>query len=259
MSDHVRNKMGSTREGTATGLVGRDHECEVVDGLLDGALQGNSGALVLRGEAGTGKSSLLQYAAERADEVTVLRVTGVQGESDLDFAGLHSLVRPIVGYLAKLPEPQRDAVEGALGLAPSRGADRFLVSAGVLSLLAAAAEECPLLCLVDDAQWLDVPSAASLVFTARRLGAEGLVIMFAAREGERRQFDAPASRSWSSAGSTANRRRCCSAGPRPTRRRGFASGFWPRPRVTPWRCSSFRRRFRTGSLPVASCFPTRCR
>ena len=183
--------MGSTaREGTATGLVGRDHECAVIDGLLDGASEGNSGALVLRGEAGTGKTSLLHCAAERAGELTVLKVSGVQGESDLDFAGLHGLVRPIVGYLAKLPEPQRDAVEGALGLAPSRGADRFLVSAGVLSLLAAAAEECPL-CLVDDAQWLDVPSAASLVFTARRLGAEGLVIMFAAREGERRRFDAP--------------------------------------------------------------------
>jgi len=141
VSDHVRNKMGSTaREGTATRLVGRDHECAVIDGLLDGASEGNSGALVLRGEAGTGKTSLLQCAAERADELTVLKVTGVQGESDLDFAGLHSLVRPIVGYLAKLPEPQRDAVEGALGLAPSRGADRFLVSAGVLSLLAAAAE-----------------------------------------------------------------------------------------------------------------------
>ena len=97
-------------------------------------------------------------------------VEPAQGESDLDFAGLHSLVRPIVGYRAKLPEPQREAVEGAIGLAPSRCADRFLVSAGVLSLLAAAAEEYPLLSLVDDALWLDVPSAASLVFTARRLG-----------------------------------------------------------------------------------------
>ncbi len=192
MSNHVRHKMGSTAwEGTATGLVGRGHECAVIDALLDGASRGRSGALVLRAEAGTGKTSLLRYAADQADEETVLWVTGVQGESDLDFAGLHSLVRPIVTYLRQLPEPQRDAVAAALGLAPSAGADRFLVSAGVLSLLAAAADDRPVLCLVDDAQWLDVPSAASLVFTARRLGAEGLVILFAAREGERRRFEAP--------------------------------------------------------------------
>ena len=190
--NHLALKMGSAaREGTATGLVGRDHECAVIDALLDGALDGESGALVLRAEAGTGKTSLLDHAADRADALAVLRVTGVQAESDLDFAGLHSLVRPILGHLPQLPAPQRDAVAAALGLAPSDGADRFLVSAGVLSLLAAAAEERPILCLVDDAQWLDVPSAASLEFTARRLGAEGLVILFAAREGERRRFEAP--------------------------------------------------------------------
>ena len=100
----------------------------------------------------------------------MLSATGVEAESDLDFAGLHSLVRPIVAPLSQLPGPQREALAAALGLRAAEGADRFLVSAGVLSLLAAAAEERPVLCLVDDAQWLDVPSADSLVFTARRIG-----------------------------------------------------------------------------------------
>ena len=138
-----------------------------------------------------GKTALLRYAAEQAREMLVLSVTGVEAESDLDYSGLHSLVRPIIELLPRLPEPQRAALAAALGLAPAGGADRFLVSAGVLSLLAAAAEDRPVLCLVDDAQWLDVPSAGSLVFTARRLGAEGVVILFAAREGERRRLEAP--------------------------------------------------------------------
>jgi len=146
---------------------------------------------VIRAEAGMGKTALLRYAAEEAREMIVLTVTGVEAESDLDYSGLHSLVRPIVGLLPRLPEPQRAALAAALGLAPVCGADRFLISAGVLSLLAAAAEDRPVLCLADDAQWLDVPSAGSLVFTARRLGAEGVAILFAAREGERRRFDAP--------------------------------------------------------------------
>ncbi len=100
-------------------------------------------------------------------------------------------MRPVLALLSHLPEPQREALAAALGLRAAEGADRFLVSAGVLSLLAAAAEERPVLCLVDDAQWLDIPSADALVFTARRIGAEGIVILFAARDGERRRFDAP--------------------------------------------------------------------
>ncbi len=138
-----------------------------------------------------GKSSLLGYASGQAAGMTRLSVTGVEAEANLDFAGLHGLVRPIVGELDRLPEPQRAAVAAALGLAPGEGADRFLVSAGVLSLLAGAADRRPLLCVIDDAQWLDVPSADALVFTARRLGAEGVVMLFAAREGDDRQFAAP--------------------------------------------------------------------
>ena len=145
----------------------------------------------MRGEAGIGKTALLAYAAERArDNMTVLAVTGVEGEADLAFAGLHGLLWPVVDALDGVPAPQREPLAAALGLAPGEGRDRFLVSAGVLSLLAAAAESRPILCLVDDAQWLDLPSANALSFTARRLLAEGVVIVFGARDGEARCFDA---------------------------------------------------------------------
>jgi predicted ATPase len=182
---------GSELQARGVGLVGRGRECAAIDSLLEASSRGESGSLVLRGEAGAGKTALLDYAVDRAAEMKVLRVAGVEVESDLAFAGLHGLVRPIVDELPGLPRRQRTALAAALGLGPAGGSDRFLVSAGVLSLLAAAAEEGPILCLVDDAQWLDVPSADSLVFTARRLGAEGVVIVFAARDGEGRRFDAP--------------------------------------------------------------------
>ena len=120
-------------------------------------------------------------------EMMVLGVTGVEWESDLAFAGLHGLLWPIVDELEGVPEPQREPLAAALGLAPGEGRDRFLVSAGALSLLAAAAESRPILCVVDDAQWLDVSSAHSLTFVARRLVAERVAIVFGAREGERRR------------------------------------------------------------------------
>ena len=146
---------------------------------------------MLRADAGLGKSALLDYAARQAYAFIVLRASGVEAESELDFAGLHSLVRPILGLLDEVPAPQREALSGAVGLLSAQAtADRFLVSAGVLSLLAAAAEQRPLLCLVDDAQWLDAPSADSLAFAARGLGAEGAVLLFATREEERSRFDA---------------------------------------------------------------------
>jgi DNA-binding CsgD family transcriptional regulator len=171
-------------------LVGRDRECAVIDELVARAVSGEGGALVLRGEAGIGKTALLVHAAERADEMLVLSATGVQAESDLAFAGLYGLVRPIVDKLDLLPQVQAGALAGALGLGPSTGADRLLVSAAVLGLLAAAADEQPVLCVVDDAQWLDRPSAEALVFAARRLRAEQLAIIFAAREGEAQSFEA---------------------------------------------------------------------
>ena len=140
----------------------------------------------MRGEAGIGKTALLAYAAERArDNMTVLAVTGVEGEADLAFAGLHGLLWPVVDALDGVPAPQREPLAAALGLAPGEGRDRFLVSAGVLSLLAAAAESRPILCLVDDAQWLDLPSANALSFAAEGSFAE-VVIVFGARDGEAR-------------------------------------------------------------------------
>ena len=166
----------------------------MIDGLLEAAARGDSGSLVLRGEAGIGKSALLGYAAERAAGMTgirVLRVTGMEDESDLAFSGLHGLLWPVVGRLHELPAPQREALAAALGLGPPEGSERFLISAGVLSLLAAAAEERPVLCLIDDAQWLDVPSADALMFTARRLAAEGVVLLFAVRDDDGGRLETP--------------------------------------------------------------------
>jgi DNA-binding CsgD family transcriptional regulator len=172
------------------GVLGRAAECAAIERLLEAARRGESGSLVLRGDAGMGKTALLVHALDRAAGMTVLRTTGVEAESDLAFAGLHALLRPIADQLGELPEPQRAALAAALGLATGDGADRFLVSAGVLSLLAAAAESRPVLCVVDDAQWLDAPSGDSLVFTARRLVAEGVVIVFGARDDDLARFAA---------------------------------------------------------------------
>jgi DNA-binding CsgD family transcriptional regulator len=172
-------------------LVGREGECAAVDRLLEASAHGEASSLVLRGEAGIGKTALLRYAAERAAGSTVLNTAGVEAESDLAFAGLHGLLRPILDKLSELPEAQADALAGALGLAPSRGPDRLLVSAATLSLLAAAADDDPVLCLIDDVQFLDAASAEALVFSARRLAAEPVALLFAAREGAGRAFAAP--------------------------------------------------------------------
>jgi len=174
----------------AAQLLGREAECAVIDRLLDAARAGAGGALVVRGEPGIGKSALLDYARQRAAPMAVLSASGVEAESDLAFAGLHELLRPVLGCLAELPDIQSQALAGALGLAPSTNADRLLISAAVLGVLAAAAEDRPTLCVVDDAQWLDRPSADALVFAARRLRAENLAILFGAREGEAVRFEA---------------------------------------------------------------------
>jgi len=171
-------------------LLGRDPECAAIDGVLDDAQAGAGGALVIRGEAGIGKSALLDYARQRAAPMMVLAAVGVEAESDLAFAGLHELLRPVLGHLGELPDTQSQALAGALGLAPSTHADRLLISAAVLGLLAAAAEDAPVLAVIDDAQWVDQPSAGALVFTARRLRAERLAILFGAREGEVSRFEA---------------------------------------------------------------------
>ena len=172
------------------GLVGRGRECEAINRLLSSALSERGAAVVVLGEAGLGKSSLLDFAAAQAPGAVVLRTMGIEAEADLAFAGLYGLVRPIAGHLEQLPERQSAALAGALGMGPAVEADRLLVSAAVLGLLAAASERFPIVCLVDDAQWLDKPSADALVFAARRLVAERVAMLFAAREGDERTFEA---------------------------------------------------------------------
>jgi DNA-binding CsgD family transcriptional regulator len=173
-------------------LNGRAAEQAAIDRLLDAARAGTSGALVLRGDAGIGKTALLGYAAEAAGGFQVVRGTGIESEAELPFAGLHLLLRPALDRAGALPVPQRRAVEGAFGLAPAPGGstDPLLIGMAVLSLLSELAGDGPLLCLVDDAHWLDGSSAAALAFAARRLGEEGIALILAARDGEGR-FPAP--------------------------------------------------------------------
>lgn len=172
-------------------LYGRDPERSRIGELLDGARASRSGVLVISGEPGAGKSALLEDARDQAGDMLVLSSAGVESEAQLPFAALHQTVRPVLGHVERLPQPQAAALNGALGLAAGGSEDRFLVSLAVLSLLAEAAEERPLVCLVDDAQWLDEASAGALVFVARRIEAEGIVMLFGAREGEVRRFEAP--------------------------------------------------------------------
>lgn len=172
-------------------LHGRGRECALVGKLLAAAREGRSGALVVRGEAGIGKSALLAYAAELATSMRVLRGTGIETESEFPFAGVHQLLLPVTGYVDALPDRQRAALLGAFGLGPGVVEDRFLISLAVLNTLAEAAESRPLLCLIDDAQWLDGASADALTFAARRVQAEGIVLLFAARDDPGRPFTAP--------------------------------------------------------------------
>jgi DNA-binding CsgD family transcriptional regulator len=162
-------------------LLGRASEREALDGLLDNVRGGQSAVLVIRGEAGVGKTALLHYCARQASGFRAARIAGAEAEMELPFAGLHQLCAPVLGRLDTLPEPQRDALCVALGLASGAAPDRFLVALAVLSLLSAVAEERPLLCLVDDAQWLDGASSQVLGFVARRLLAESVAIVLAVR------------------------------------------------------------------------------
>src|SRR5512133_2189742 len=172
-------------------LVGREAEQRALDALLQSAREERGAALVLRGEPGIGKTALLEYAADAARDMTVLRCVGIEAEYELPFAGVHQLVRPCLDLVERLPAPQAAALRAALGLSFDAVRDRFLVSAGLLSLLAEACDSGPVLCCVDDAQWLDPPSAEALVFAARRFQAEPIALLMAARSGDAREFDAP--------------------------------------------------------------------
>jgi DNA-binding CsgD family transcriptional regulator len=163
-------------------LRGRATECAQLDELLTAARSGRSGALVLRGEAGCGKSALLDYVAARSDGCRLDRAIGVESEMELPFATLHHLCMPVFDRVERLPAPQREALETAFGLSAGRQPDAFLVSLAVLTLLSDVAEAQPLVCLVDDAQWLDHASALALSFVARRLEAESILLVFAERD-----------------------------------------------------------------------------
>ena len=164
-------------------LLDREGERAALDGLLGDVRSGRGRALVVRGEAGVGKSALLEYVAAAATGMRVARAAGVESEMELAFAGLHQLCAPLTGRLEGLPVPQRDALGVAFGLRAGAAPDRFLVGLAVLTLLAEVAEEeRPLLCVVDDVQWLDRASAQALAFAARRLLAEPVGLVFAARE-----------------------------------------------------------------------------
>ena len=161
-------------------LLGRRAETDRVDALIRGAKQGQGGALVIRGEPGVGKTALLRFAA-CADGMQLLSAAGVESESELPYSGMADLLRPILGKRLSLPASQRAALESALALGPAIGAERFAVQLGALGLIAAAAESRPVLALVDDLQWVDRASAASLFFIARRLSGTSVAVLFAAR------------------------------------------------------------------------------
>ncbi|MFG1819647.1 AAA family ATPase [Kribbella sp. NPDC049174] len=171
-----------TQSNLGDGLRGRVEECALLDELVSTIVKGKSRALVLQGEAGIGKTALLQYLVASATDLTVVQAAGVESEMELAYASLHQLCAPLLNRTEKLPAPQRDALQVVFGLSAGSPPDRFLVGLAVLGLLSEAAEKRPLLCVVDDAQWLDQASAQTLAFVARRLLAEQVGIVFAARD-----------------------------------------------------------------------------
>ena len=163
-------------------LRGRRSECSAFDGLLGDVRKNQSRTLVVRGEAGIGKTALLDYLIAAASDLRIMRAVGVESEMELAYASLHQLCAPMLDHLGKLPAPQRDALEVVFGISAGPPPDRFMVGLAVLSLVSEAAEERPLLCVVDDAQWLDQASARTLAFVARRLFVEPVGLVFAARD-----------------------------------------------------------------------------
>jgi DNA-binding CsgD family transcriptional regulator len=165
-------------------LHGRGDEQAAIDRLLEAVATGDGGGLVLRGEPGIGKSALLGYAGQRAADLRVLRAVGVAQESTLAYATLQSLLSPVVGAADRLPGPQARALRAAFGLEDGEPSDRFLIAMAVLTLLSEVAGEKPVVCLIDDLQWADRPSAEALAFVGRRLEAEPVGMLAAIREGE---------------------------------------------------------------------------
>jgi DNA-binding CsgD family transcriptional regulator len=175
---------------SARRLLGRRSECAALDHLVASVRAGESRALMLRGEPGIGKSALLEYLAQQASGCGIAQAAGVESEMELAYAGLQHLCAPFLDRVERLPSPQRDALSTAFGLRDGDPPDRFLVGLAVLSLLSEVAGDRPVVCVVDDAQWLDAASAQALGFVARRLGAESVGLVFAVREpGGGRHFE----------------------------------------------------------------------
>src|ERR671916_432466 len=164
-------------------FVGRERERARIDRLLQDARAGRSGAVLMHGEAGIGKTALMRWAIGQASGMRVLRARGIETESDIPFAGLAELVTPLLDRLDDIPDVQARALRGALALGPATPHDRFTVPAGLLSLLAVAAEEQPLLVVIDDAQWLGEASLEAFLFAGRRVGAEGIALLGSLRDG----------------------------------------------------------------------------
>ena len=162
-------------------LIGRTSECQALDALMDDVRHGRSGVLVLRGTSGIGKTALLRHLVDASSDFIIARAAGCESEMELPFAGLHQLCSPLLGHLGELPEPQRLAASTAFGLTAGLPPNRLLVGLAALNLLTAASERCPLLCVVDDAQWFDRDSARALAFVARRLLAGRVALVFATR------------------------------------------------------------------------------
>src|SRR4029453_7785088 len=165
-------------------LIGRSAECATLEEVLADARRGRSRVLVLRGEPGIGKSALLRYAADQANGFIITHARGVESEAELAFAGLADLTRPLLVHLPSLPKVQAAALKAALALGPPVRGDRFTLAGPTSSLLAAAPERRPLLVAVDDAHGLDGPSAEVVGFVARRLQAEGIMLLLALRDGD---------------------------------------------------------------------------
>src|SRR5580693_3694289 len=174
-------RAASQSRGRAARLTGRGDEMSVLAGLVAAVRAGESRVLVVRGEPGVGKTALLDHLAGQAQGCRVVRAAGVQSEMELAFAGLHQLCAPMLDRLDRLPDPQREALRTAFGLGVGPAPDRFLVGLAVLGLLSEVAGELPLVCVIDDEQWLDRASAQALGFVARRLAAESVGLVFATR------------------------------------------------------------------------------
>ena len=169
------------RDASARELVGRDEELATLEQMLETVRSGGSGTLFVQGDPGVGKTALLQWLIRSASDFRIVRAVGVQGELDLPYAGLHQLCRSMLDTVDLLPPPQREALQVAFGLSPGEAPDRYLVGLAVLSLLSEVAAPRPLLCVVDDAQWLDTETIQALAFVARRLDADTVALVMASR------------------------------------------------------------------------------